>query len=556
MKRVPQVYYDQRSMEPVTTYIEVPDGVEEPAGTNTRLVLDKKVSIVIACWNQLDYTRRCLESIVSNTHVRYELILVDNGSTDGTGEYLEKFATGRPNVRVIHNRRNLGFGPGNNVGFRAAVGDYVCCLNNDTIVRPGWLRHMLKCLIENPHVGMVGPVGASLRVEGNDRFVHIGGTDEDGRKDVHYIEGWCFLISRKLLGEVGLFDESFGLAFSEDADLSFRVRDRGYTVMVCNNGSVVHFGSKTVRSQGDFDADALSRRNNQILYRKWGPRALEDSSRILIVRQGAMGDALMCTPVVRAIREKFPGSHIGFATDCPEILQGLKYIDEVISMTKFDESSWSKVYRLSYESEPGENAVEVMARQAGVTCVDKTPEIVIPRETGLKARFMRTGDWVVVHTGRSWPNREWLMPRWRELLRELVRRGFQVAEVGDWMTELSGIGIDCRGMKVHETAALIKEARLFVGIDSLCAHLAKAVGTPAVVIYGCVDPRTRENGGVEYPVWIRELECRGCRNRTDAEYVTCAKGRMDCVERITVQMVFETIGDALKGRFPGDERGK
>lgn len=555
MKRVPQIYYDPRSMEPITTYVQVPDGNDEPTKVETGLVLDKMVSIVITCWNQLDYTRQCLDSIIVNTHVRYELIVVDNASTDGTGEYLDELAAVRPNVRVIHNKENLGFGPGSNVGFRAARGDYVCCLNNDTIVRPGWLQYMLKALIEDPRIGLVGPVGANLRAEEGKRFVHAGGTDENGRKDIHYIEGWCFLISKKLLDTVGLFDTSFGLAFSEDADLSFRVRARGYMVMVSNNGSVVHFGSKTVKAQMDFDANALSRKNNEILYQMWGRRALEDYSRILIIRQGAIGDVLMCTPIVRAIRGKFPGSYTGFATDCPEILEGIPYIDELINMTKFDQSQWSKVYRLSYESRPGENAVEVMAKQAGVECIDKTPEVVIPKDIGLTARFMRGRDWVVVHTGRSWPNREWLMPRWRELLRELIKRGFQVAEVGDSMTELTGVGLDYRGVKVHETAAMIKEARLFVGIDSLCAHLAKALGTPAVVIYGCVDPKTRENGGIEYPVWVKDLECRGCRNKTDAEYVTCPKSRIECIEGITVQMVFETVSDALKGRFPG-ERGK
>ena len=567
--KVPQIHYGF-DMEPVVSHVEI-SSPESDRRTGSMLkrqtvLVGKKVSIVIVCLNQLAYTRQCVRSIVDNTQgVDYELILVDNASTDGTAEYMDHLERSYSGVQVVHNDRNLGFGAGNNRGFKAATGDYVCCLNNDTIVKPGWLTYLLSCLVDHPRTGIVGPVGSRLGVVGGKTFVHIGGTDSDGARDVHYIEGWCFLISKKVLDEVGWFDESFGLAFSEDADLSFRLREKGYGLRVSNNGGVVHFGSVTVKSQREFNVARLTGENNRKLYSRWGPGILGfDFSRILLVRRGALGDVLMCTPIVRELRKKFPGSCIGLATDCPQVLEGNPHVDVVLK--EFDPREWSKVYRLDYEKDPLRNAVEVMAEQAGAKCENKRPELVIDRgDRRDSRRLMVNRKWVAFHTGRSWPNREWPMDRWIELAERLLRLGFSILELGDRKTALTGIGLDLRGLGVRRVGAIMEGCELFVGIDSLCAHIAKAVNVPAVVIYGCVDPSTRKNGGIEYPVWLANLKCRGCRNKTRSLYVECPKKRISCVEDITIDMVYRTVLTALRnGRVGsssreegvGDGRGK
>src|SRR5437899_10482713 len=110
-----------------------------------------RVSLVIAVYNQLHYTRQCLESIARNTELPYELILVDNGSTDGTREFLSNFKD-----KVITNETNLGCAKAWNQGVRASEGDVIGILNNDIVVTPGWLAALLRFMEETGH-GIVSP---------------------------------------------------------------------------------------------------------------------------------------------------------------------------------------------------------------------------------------------------------------------------------------------------------------------------------------------------------------------------------------------------------------
>src|SRR5262249_47664396 len=106
-------------------------------------------------------TRLCLESVLAHTHRPYELVLIDNGSTDGTGEYLEsmKARPGPDRVVVVRNETNVGYPAGVNQGLAAARGEYVVLLNNDVVVTPGWLDRLVRCSIHDwPHVGLAGAV--------------------------------------------------------------------------------------------------------------------------------------------------------------------------------------------------------------------------------------------------------------------------------------------------------------------------------------------------------------------------------------------------------------
>jgi len=148
---------------------------------------------------------------------------------------------------------------------------------------------------------------------------------------------------------------------------------------------------------------------------------------------------------------------------------------------------------------------------------------------------------IAAHTGRSWRSREWPIERFREVFKHYADKGYSVLELGDGNTLLTGIGGDFRRCSIKQAAALIRESLVFVGIDSVCANLAKAVGTPACIIYGCVDPGSRKADAVECPVWIDDLECKGCRNRTSAEHVECVKPEIYCLTRVRPEMVIEAV---------------
>ena len=247
-------------------------------------------SIVVLTCNQLPVTRLCVESLFRHTR-DFELILVDNGSTDGTVAYLQELASRHPNVRLILNRRNLGFPAGCNQGMAAARGRYVVLLNNDTVVSEGWLEGLIAAA-QADMVGIVGPrtnriIGPQMvpsvsydpdSLQGFDAFVRAW-REEHGRVlPVHRVIGFCMLIRREVLDRIGGLDPAFGTGNFEDDDYCIRAQLAGFRVAVADGVFIHHFGSVTFREQR-IDYQALMERNWRLFKAKWGipkDRALED----------------------------------------------------------------------------------------------------------------------------------------------------------------------------------------------------------------------------------------------------------------------------------------
>lgn len=130
-----------------------------------------EVTIVIVTYNQLPYTKQCLQLISEQTQdVDYEIVLVDNGSTDGTVEYFKDLERLGLDYHIIYNKDNKGFAAGCNQGIKASKGKHVCLLNNDTAPQPKWLRSMVDLAESNEKIGIVG----SLLMFPDKRLQHLG----------------------------------------------------------------------------------------------------------------------------------------------------------------------------------------------------------------------------------------------------------------------------------------------------------------------------------------------------------------------------------------------
>jgi GT2 family glycosyltransferase/2-polyprenyl-3-methyl-5-hydroxy-6-metoxy-1,4-benzoquinol methylase/tetratricopeptide (TPR) repeat protein len=236
-----------------------------------------RVSIVVLAWNELLYTRECLASIQACTRMPYELVLVDNGSTDETLQFFRSV----PGAKVIANGANLGFAGGNNRGILAATGDYIVILNNDTLVTDGWLEGLLACADEDPAIGIVGPM--SNYVSGPQLVADAAYADfaalqtyaaefrarHRGRRiDTNRLVGFCMLMKRDVVVRVGLLDESFGLGNFEDDDYCLRARRAGFRLVIAGDVFIHHFGSRTFLGQGVDFAEAM-RHGRKVFERKW-----------------------------------------------------------------------------------------------------------------------------------------------------------------------------------------------------------------------------------------------------------------------------------------------
>jgi GT2 family glycosyltransferase/tetratricopeptide (TPR) repeat protein len=236
-------------------------------------------SLIVVTCNALAFTRLCLESIARCTPEPHEIIVIDNGSSDGTCAYLEA----RGGVRLIRNDSNRGFPAAVNQGIAAANGEFVLLLNNDVIVTDGWLNGLRRALTSAPGIALAGP--RSNAVSGpqclepgelagrsiDEIAAHLAAAEAGRVEDLPRLVGFCLLMRRRLIvDEIGGLDERFGIGNFEDDDLCRRVHAAGYRSVMARAVFVHHFGHASFDANR-IDLPALLADNRQLFAEKWTP---------------------------------------------------------------------------------------------------------------------------------------------------------------------------------------------------------------------------------------------------------------------------------------------
>lgn len=248
-----------------------------------------KVFIIILNWNGYKDTVACLDSLKNLDYPNYEIIVIDNGSTDDSTPQF-KFLGGSdpPRFKLIENEKNLGFSGGNNVGIKYALengAEYILLLNNDTIIEPSFLKELIKVGESNKEVGVLGP---KILFAGEPNLIWSAGgkfswfasrginqrkykeTDSEEEKEpieADYISGCALLIKREVIDKIGLLDNKFFLYY-EDTDWNFRAKKAGFKVVYIPKAKIWHKVSLSVKKLSSPTVLYYDTRNRLLLIQK------------------------------------------------------------------------------------------------------------------------------------------------------------------------------------------------------------------------------------------------------------------------------------------------
>lgn len=233
-----------------------------------------KLSVVVVSWNTKDLLEKCLKSLyieLESTNITSEVFVIDNNSADGSSSMVSKQF---PNVRLIANPDNKGFGRANNQALRKVTGEYILLLNPDTEVLPNAISSLLVFAEQNSKVGIVAPqllntdgsiqrscrafpslsgmfyeiIGLSRLFPKAKKFREYKMLDFDHKstREVDQPEGACLLIPKAVLEEVGIFDEKFFMLF-EEVDLCLRIKQAGYQIWFYPESKIIHHYGQSIK---------------------------------------------------------------------------------------------------------------------------------------------------------------------------------------------------------------------------------------------------------------------------------------------------------------------
>ena len=222
-------------------------------------------SVIVLNHNGKKHLKLCLDSLKKQTYLKYEVIVVDNASRDGSVNFIKRNHSW---VRLIKSKTNLGYAGGNNLGIENARGEYIVILNNDTVVDKDWLKELVRVAKGSKKIGIVGgkvyyfdypnkiqSIGGRLH-EWNSFILlgsRIGKNQEDRGQyekvgEMDYALGCAFLVKKDVLNRIGLFDEKYFI-YNEEIELAYRAKKAGYKIVYAPNAKIWHHGSVVVKRE-------------------------------------------------------------------------------------------------------------------------------------------------------------------------------------------------------------------------------------------------------------------------------------------------------------------
>lgn len=539
------------------------------------------VSVIIPIYN--NSAKALIESWDAiNDGLKVEIIFVDDNcpqnSKDLIIEQFEKRKITNHIRKIYCNAIQQGWSTCCNVGAEKSSANIIVFLDPNTIVAKNWLRSLVQ-LLNKSEVGIVGgiqidPEARTFVHAGSEwswekgQFLEIGRDIYNGIKlsrpfqinntpddlleptEREKISSHCMAMRRDQFLDLGGFSPKLNDEEWADADLCLFAKEKGLKVICQGNTRV--FRNFAQKSDSYYEQGKLyfhnkwvtsGRIDNLVKNKRLSPRLPIDS--IVIRRRAAHGDVLLAASVAPALKKKYPNVKIIFSTDCPEVLQNNPWIDKVVEVYS---ERWFQLYYdfdMLYEYRPNTNIIATFADAVGVDKKDCDLYLHTEPIENLPESY------IVIHAGKTlWAGRNWSSFKFDAISSKLYTAGHKIICVGtDSDHKTSACDLDLRGKtSIAQLGYVIKNAKLFVGIDSFPMHIAQTFEIPGVCFFGSILPSTRLIKDCIKPVFADDLKCLGCHHRKSTPCTittTCDIGIQDCINTVSIAQVWAIISNLL-----------
>lgn len=442
---------------------------------------------------------------------------------------------------LIINAKNLGYPASQNGAFQQVIGEFLITLNSDVLVVPGWLEKFEAEFQKNRKLGMVGVKGTPCQLDQN--FMGHPGDRID------YVEGSCAMYSMKALNFTGLYDPAFRRAYCEDTDLALRIRAAGYDLALIDL-PITHVGQQSTKiavAEGQ-DIRGFEAYNRLLLRKRW-PGFHGEVRKILLIRTTALGDVILLTPVIKALKEKYPKADVDVESAYPDVFIGNPHVRGTFLPHEASRENYQMVVNLdgAYESRQPMHIVDAYAEACGVKVTDYFTRLYPTKEDRRIAKMVVPpgADVAAIH-----PLLEDVVGK--TLLKELDYKIRQALDARG-MSFIT-VGRE-HGFTLGQLAAILERCKVFIGADSGPLHVAQAINTPTVGIFGCTDPDLIQirNAQIYKAVTAPPLQvgCLGCHHIQKFEHpgFRCEREGEDydrCMKMVRPEDVFEAIDTVLE----------
>jgi ADP-heptose:LPS heptosyltransferase/GT2 family glycosyltransferase len=493
-----------------------------------------RVTVSVLTYTAVRQSKACIASLLRQT-VPLKLILTANGNPEAAA-YFTDLAKEFANITVVINDRNLGFMDPNRHALTLCDTECFLLLNDDTTLPPDGLAKLIDPFDQFPKAALSGPKDDFCTLLPNFHGMK-GGAFE-------YLNGACLMCKTEIVKKHGLFDPHLTFAYAEDSDLSLRMREQGYTL---HRVDFVLDHEKHATARHVQEVNQHQAHNHAYCLRRWNHylRVRRMDYPIVIRRAGAFGDVLLTTPVIRALREKYPLSPIHVETGCPQIFLNNPDVTSATQRTPNLPDALLFELNGSYESFPNQHFVWSYAQRCGFEQpVDDRTHLFVSDQDRVNAVYSMPGDdWAAVQVGpNTWRSKEWPADRFQQVIENLRAMGMKVVLVG-----MHGRGnsadADMRGRTtIQEMGALIERAKIFIGLDSLPMHVSQAMHTPTIGLFGVTDPQWIMTSGSRHIGVCGTTETFGLRHRRPGTtHVDDGGAAMDSISVEAVMVAVEQI---------------